>query len=138
MLRNEVIPFQITKYIHKHFKYFRNLKNAPDCLQWGNISTTEKAEQSNLMNSYFHSVFTKSQNVYDAALPDSEQPASKVNDYDVSEDSIRNTLINLDVRKSRGPNEIPPIFYKNLFTSLSKSISVVFSNIKRLRQFPAR
>ena len=61
-----------------------------------------------------------------------------VNDYDVSEDSIRNILINLDVRKSRGPVEIPPIFYKNLSTSLSKSISVIFSNIKRLRQFPAR
>ena len=98
-----------TRYIHNHFKYLRNLNNAPDSLQWGNISTTDKAEQSNLMNSYFHSVFTSSKNVYDAALPDSEQPASMVDDY-VSEDSIRNILSNLDVRKSRGPAETPPIF----------------------------
>ena len=61
-----------------------------------------------------------------------------VDNYNVSEDSIRSILSNLDVRKSRGPDEIPPIFYKNLSASLPKSISVIFSNIKRLRQFPAR
>ena len=89
------------------------------------------------MNSYFHSVFTSSQKAYDAALPDSEQPASMVDDY-VSEDSIRNIPSNLDVRKSRGPVEIPPIFYKNLSTSVTKSISGIFSNMKRLRPFSAR
>ena len=127
-----------TKYIHKHFKYLRNLKNAPDSLQSGNISTTDKGEESNLMNSYFHSVFNSSHSVYDAALPVSEHPVGMVDDYDVSEDSKRNILSNLDVRKSRGPDEIPLIFYKNLFTFLSISISVIFSNNKGLRQFPAR
>ena len=117
----------------------RKLKNAPDSLLWGNISTTDKGEQSNFRNSYLHSVFTSSHNnVYAAALPHSEQPAGRVDDYDVSEDSIKNILSNLDVRKSSSPDKTPTNFYKKFSTSLSKSISVIFSKIKRLRQFPAR
>ena len=79
------------------------------------------------MKNFFHSVFTSSQNVYDAALPDLEQLAGLIDNYDVSEISIKKTLSNLDVRKSKGPNS-SNILQKSFYIPIEVDNCYFFKN----------
>ena len=43
----------------------------------------------------------------------------------------------IDVTKSRGPNGLPPIFFKQTATNMANALQVIFKNIKRLRKKPS-
>ena len=59
-------------------------------------------------------------------------PDPTLMNFDVSSKRIRAILTNLDVSKTRGPDNIPACFLKQLAEPLSLFLSAIFRNIKRL------
>ena len=91
----------------------------------------------NLLNSYFQSVFSKVENFdlsYCASLTNSSPQV--LSSFSCSPEKISKILQKLDISKSRGPDSIPPCFFKNLSTSISYSISVLFRIARRTGTFP--
>ena len=85
-----------------------------------------------MLNEFFHSMFSpKTINSKDFKV----QKPSPTN-FDFSNSTIRNTIDDIDVTKSRGPNGIPPGFYVKTSKNHCNIMHSVLRNIKRLRKIP--
>ena len=51
---------------------------------------------------------------------------------------IKAILENLEISKIRGPDGIPPVFFKQLAAPLSVTLNSFFKNVKRLRKLPKK
>ena len=56
--------------------------------------------------------------------------------FSVSERLIRSILEETDETKSRGPDGIPPIFFKKLAEPMSCEFNTLFRTMKRLKEIP--
>ena len=63
-------------------------------------------------------------------------PDPTLKNFDVSSKKIRAILRNLDVTKTRGPDNIPAYFLKQLALPLTEFLSTIVGNIKRLEKIP--
>ena len=70
----------------------------------------------------------------DSKLPD-ERVAS---DYQINRDVVYHLFSNLDISRSRGEDQLPPVFLPKLATELTPSVFNVFRNIHRLDTFPEK
>ena len=84
-------------------------------------------EQVNMMNEFFHSVFSPK-------IPFSIQ--DEITNFEISKKAIYEILLSLDATKSRGPNGIPPAFFQRTARETSQNLNVLFKQIKRLRKIP--
>ena len=103
------------------------------------MSADSNLRKANLFNDYFISVFTG--NTLDVQLgeSDSKLPDGRVaSDYQINRDVVYNVLSNLDISKSRGEDQLPPVFLRRLATELTPSVFNVFRNIHRLDTFPEK
>ena len=57
-------------------------------------------------------------------------------DFSVSQRLIRSILEETDETKSRGPDGIPPIFFKKLAEPMSCAFNTLFRTVKRLKAIP--
>lgn len=88
----------------------------------GKLESDEKAVCT-AFNNYFNSVYTKDNNhlpPFDANLP-------PISDVTISEEGIFNLLLNLDVKKSVGPDEIPNAFLKRYAEWCAKYLCVLYT-----------
>ena len=90
-------------------------------------------EQVNMMNEFFHSVFSPR---IPFSIQDVKLRNTKITNFEMSKKAIYETLLSLDATKSRGPNGIPPAFFQRTARETSKNLNVLFKQIKQLRKIP--
>ena len=114
-----------TTVIFKHLKSLRKTVTLPKILSLEEETADSSQQKVDLLNRHFQSVF-------------SEKTEDTVADdfLDVSSKRIRAILTNLDVSKTRSPDNIPAWFLMQLAEPLSLFFSAVFRNIKRLGKIP--
>ena len=86
-----------------------------------------------MLNQFFHSVFSPKTNF---SLKDFKVQKPSLTNFDVSKNTIRNIMDDIDATKFRGPNGIPPVFYVKTSKNLCNIMHSVLRNIKRLRKIP--
>ena len=86
-----------------------------------------------MFNQFFHSVFSPKTNF---SLKDFKVQKPSLTNSDISKNTIRNIMDNIDATKSRGLNGIPPVFYVKTSKNLCNTMDSVLRNIKRLRKKP--
>ena len=89
----------------------------------------DDATKAEVLNKYFTSIFTKE---YQFGIPTmAGTPYPDILDIKISEVGVAHQLETLNLRKSGGPDEIPPRFLKELANDLAPSLSLIFhfSNI---------
>ena len=122
-----------TVTIFKHFKSLKKSPSLPKLLIKENQQSTKMQEQVNMMNEFFHSVFSPK-------IPFSIQDVKLINpeitNFEISKKAFYEILLSLDATKSRGPNGIPPAFFQRTARETSKILNVLFKQIKRLRKIP--
>lgn len=85
--------------------------------------THDSSKIANAFNAQFQSVFTKDNNL----LPDFSLSLPPVPDIVISETGILNLLLNIDIKKSCGPDDIPNEFLKRYAEWMAKYLHVLFS-----------
>ena len=130
-----------TRDTHKLFKFFKNFK--PDCPMpskncHGSKTAVSDVDKVNLLNQYFQSVFSADES-FDLNYMESFSNTDllgKLNSFDTSPVEIEHILNSLDVSKTRGPDSLPPCFFRHLSSVISLSLSVL-KIIKRTGSFPS-
>ena len=118
-----------TKHLFKYFKSLNSSSLIPARIHWGNQTAESATHQCEMFNKYFNSVFSP-------ASTRPEAPSNPVlTDYDISPLKISQTLVGLDVTKSRGPDQLPPVLFKEV-PELSLSLSKLFYKIQQTCVFP--
>ena len=121
-----------TTAIFKHLKSLRKTQSQPKILSLEEETADSSQQKRDLLNWYFRSVFfEKTEDTVADDLPD-----PTILNFDVSSKRIRAILTNLDVSKTRDPDNIPACFLKQMAEPLSLFLSAVFRNIKRLGKTP--
>ena len=130
--QQKLVTTRDTTVIFKHLKSLRKTVTLPKILSLEEETADSTQQKVDLLNRYFQSVFfEKTEDMVADNLPD---PTLK--NFDVSSKRIRAILTNLDVSKTRGPDNIPACFLKQLAEPLSLFLSAIFRNIKRLGKIP--
>jgi hypothetical protein len=122
-----------TKRLFKYFKSVRGASPIPPTVNWQNQNASTPIDQAILFNNFFTSVFVRkppSQTNYDDG-------PSLITDYDVSMRAISTITSNIDVTKSRGPDDLPPSVFKRL-PALFHSLATIFNKIKQTNSFPTQ
>ena len=70
------------------------------------------------------------------SLKDFKVQKPSLTHFDISKNTIRNIMDDIDATKSRGPNGIPPVFYVKTSKNLCNIMHSVLRNIKKLRKIP--
>ena len=103
------------------------------------MSADSNRRKANLFNDYFISVFTRTTLDVQLGESDSQLPDERnACDYQINRDVVYNVLFNLDISRSRGEDQLPPVFLRKLATELTPSVFNVFWNIHRLGTFPEK
>ena len=124
------------------FEYIKSLKKdsqLPSVIRWNEVSADSNLRKANLFNDYFISVFTR--NTLDVQLgeSDSQLPDERdASDYQINRDEVYSVLSNLDISRSRGEDQLPPVILRKLAIELTPSVFNVFRNIHRLDTFPEK
>ena len=134
---NKVCETRDTQRIFRFFKSFEADSCLPQFLQHDNTIAEIAEQKFNPLDGYFQSVFSKAENFdlsFCASLTNSSpQVLSSVS---CSPEKMSKILQKMDISKSRDPDSIPPCFFKNLSTSISYSVSVLFRIARRTGSFP--
>ena len=134
---NKLCETRDTQRIFKFFKIFKADSCLPQFLQHDNTIAETAEQKVNLLNSYLQSVFSKAEKFdlsYCASLTNSSPQV--LSSFSCSPEKISKILQKLDISQSRGPDSSPPCFFRNLSTSISYSISVLFRIARRTGTFP--
>ena len=122
-----------TDRIFKHLKSLNKSACLPKFLMNDTKQSSLRCEQVNLLNQFFHSVFSPKTNF---SLKDFKLQKPSLTNFDISKNTIRNIMDDIDATKSRGPNGIPLVFYVKTSNNLCNIMHSVLRNIKRLRKIP--
>ena len=137
-LTNHVYPKNLlgSRNTDRILNNLRNLRK-PSCLPKVLMNDTKRSslrcEQVNMLNHFFHSVFSPKSNF---SLKVFKVQKSSLANFDNSKNTIRNIMDDIDATKSRGPNGIPRVFYVKISKNLCNIMLSVLRNIKRLRKTP--
>ena len=130
--QQKLVTTRDTTVFFKHLKSLRKTVTLPKILSLEGETADSTRQKVDLLNRYFQSVF--SEKTEDTVADDLPDPT--LMNFDVSSKRIRAISINLDISKTRGPDNIPACFLKQLAEPLSLFLSAVFRNIKRLGKIP--
>ena len=83
---------------------------------------------------FFSSVYTKSTKFIEGC--NGKECVKLITTVNFFEKEVIEICMNLDINKSKGPDEIPPILYKKLCITLSHSLSQLFRKIFQTAIFP--
>lgn len=82
-------------------------------------------EQASLLNKYFGSVFTKSTAVLPAPPPKLKEEG-QLDEFEITEEKVMQTIRQLHEQSAMGPDEIPPLVVKQLESELIKPLTILF------------
>lgn len=121
-------------------RFWRHLSPSQNKVQYISVDghiTTDKSEITRRFNEYFHSVFTRSDksSVHASPTPSSYEPPD-MPDIVLSEQGIFSLLLDLDVKKSPGPDGIPNEFLKRYAEWVSKYLLIIFNASINQSQLP--
>ena len=119
--------------IVKHLKSLIKSACLPKDLMNYTKQSLLRCEQVNMLNDFVHSVFSPKTSF---TLKDSKVQKASLTFFDISKNTIRNIIDDIDGAKSRGPCGIAPSFYVKTSRNLCNIIYSVLRNIKRLRKIP--
>ena len=122
-----------TDRIFKHLKSPNKSACLPKVLMNDTKQSSLRREQVNMLNQFFHSVFSPKTNF---SLKDFKEQKPSLTNFDISKNTIRIIMDDINATKSRGPNGIPPVFYVKTSKNLCNIMHSVLRNIKRLRKTP--
>ena len=92
---------------------------------WSHIKNENRHIGLTILQKQFSSVFTREQKGEIPLL--GHRTESSIFHFNVTEEIIRNELLNLNASKSCGPDEIHPRLLKELAATISKPIAFVFN-----------
>ena len=119
--------------MHKYFRSIRRSHQTPPILKWGSISASSDADKANLLNRYFHSVFSPPETT--TAIYDLEsEPASKFGSITINDQIVSSVVSKLFLAKARGCDGIPNILLNNI--SNVKSVTLLMRTCKNKGVFP--
>ena len=98
------------------------------------LHVTDK-EKSDCLNSYFASISTLDDSC--AVLPPFEELTNSVLDkIDITEEEIRDVIVNLDPNKASGPDQISNKMIKRVAGAISKPLHIIFNRSLSENIFP--
>ena len=129
-----------SRNIATKFKYINFVKSdrsaLPTLLSNGNSAVTDR-EKADLLIEYFVSVFVNPNGVDSNHTITIPSQTCTISDYCIKT-TIAKICKDLNTRKSRGPDNVPPIVYKETAESIASSLHNVFKNIKRPGKYPTK
>jgi hypothetical protein len=114
-------------------------RTSPTYLRDGQNFVTNNVDKANLLNSFFHSVFT----THDMTPPstDNTPTATSITHLpriQLTVDGVMKTLQSLDPKKASGPDEIPGMVLKNTAQAIAPSLCRLFNLSLGLGTVPTR
>ena len=97
-----------THSIFKHHKSLNKFSSLPKLMAMGNLKFSDKIGRANLVDEFFHSVFSSKSNL---SIEDCRTKNSKLTNFCISKKQTSEFLSSSDVSKSRGPGGIPSSFF---------------------------
>ena len=140
--QEKVFSSRDTHLLFKHFKSLRNSNSLPEKMHFNDVELTSPAKKADCINSFFHSVYLPCDDKSWWFPPRSIDGSAfhytgpLCSDHSITLNQIASYCSALDVLKTRGPDNLPPVLFKELPTDISKSICLLFSNFKRFSSFP--
>ena len=122
-----------TGTIFKHLKHLKKSPSLPKLLIKENQQSTKMQEQVNMMNEFFHSVFSPK---VPFSIQDVKLRNPEITNFEISKKAIYEILLSLDATNSRSPNGILPAFFHRTARETSMNLNVLFKQIKRQRKIP--
>ena len=122
-----------TDRIFKHLRSLYKSACLPKVLLNDTKQSSLRCEQVNMLNHFFHSVFSPK---FNFSLKDFKVQKPSLTNFDISKNTIRNIMDDIDATKSREPNGIPPVFHVKTSKNLCNIMHSVVWNMKRLRKIP--
>ena len=123
-----------TIFLFKHLKSMNKNADIPEVLRFGTVEAKTMQQKANLLNEYFQSVYSQPCKI--STRQTSEVTEGLETNFSVSKQIFRSILEETDETKSRGPDGIPPSFFKNLAESMSCAFNTLFRTVKRLKAIP--
>ena len=97
--------------IFKHLKSLNKSACLPKVLLNDTKQSSLRCEQVNMLNQFFHSLFSPKTNFKLKDFKVQKPSLTNFDIFDISMNTIRKIMDDIDATKSRGPNGIPLIFY---------------------------
>ena len=132
--QNNLLGSRSTHRIFKHLKHLNKSAIIPLVVELNGRSAETDQQKAELFNEFFNSVFAPKTHFSKSEL---NYQTSSLSNFSISVKTISNFISDLDISKSRGPNGKPPVIYKYTNREMSKTLNVLFKNIKRLRKMPS-
>ena len=89
-------------------------------------------EKCDAFNQFFCSVFTKAEQITDLSIFEK----AKNNHIEPNKDCIEKIMLELEINKATGPDNLGNLVYTNLAKTVSKSVLQIFSNFFEQRYIP--
>ena len=131
--QEKIMSTRDTSVILKHLKSLNKSPNLPKVLINGGRSASNIEDKVNLLNDFFHSVYTPK---HSFSVEDINPMNPNLINFCISKQKINQIQSELDITKARGPNGYPPIFYQKTAKPMTDVLYLVFKNIKRSRKIP--
>ena len=131
--QEKIMSTRDTSVIFKHLKSLNKSPNLPKVLINGGRSASNIEDKVNLLNDFFHSVYTPK---HSFSIEDINSMNPTLTNFCISKQKINQIQSELDITKTRGPNGYPPIFYQKTAIPMTDVLYLVFKNMKRLRKIP--
>ena len=124
--------------IFKNINFVKSDRSAlPTFLNNGKSAVTDR-EKTDLLNEYFVSVFVNPNGADSNHTITIPSQTCTISEYCIEKITIAKICKDLNTRKSRGPDNVPPIVYKETAEAIASSLHNIFKNIKRLGKFPTK
>ena len=99
---------------------------SPLSVSYNSVVSCSDADSANLLNSYFHSIFTKS-SFLTPNLDDLPFPTTFLGSISTTDTEVLNCLINLDPNKSMGADNIGPKVLKHCALAIYEPLHHLFN-----------
>ena len=122
-----------TDVIFKHLKSLNKSHTLPKQIVSGDKVSTIVHKQVDIMNEFFHSVFSPKQPF---SISDIGTKNPTLTNFNISVETIHSFVSELDITKSRGPNGLPLAFFKKTSRQISVVLNKLLKVIKKQRRIP--
>lgn len=113
----------------------QNNCNYPQRMSYNNVTLETQTDICSGFNLFFEKNFTQPADSYFLNEP-GDCGGKVIHDIEVKSDEIGKLLINLDITKGAGSDNIPPIFYVKCADTLCVPISLIFNRCLKEGYFP--
>ena len=131
--QEELLATRDTKLLFKHVKRLSKSATIPKVMSYAGRCISHDIEKANMLNQYFHSVFSPRK---DFCFKDVNSQHSTISNFSICKTKIFEILETLGVTKTRGPDGLPPLFFRKTATEMCKTLNTMFKAVKWNRKLP--